>query len=644
MRLRTAPGFLITLVYFAIWSLTASANGYVPGILPGSNASQQIILFAWKNLARPIELCLIQPSCGLTSEEKSLLLRLYKRFPTEFSKTRISFEPESSGLFKPQADSAHRIAVTGNTEGSPIIFNADAIAFSPENPPPVDLFTATAILVHELGHHQGMSDTLDRALDQLGAKVQALLRKQTQVLRLDPVGQPQIQIWVSQFLSSAAETVRRQRPARIQDSTQILLTDGVWVRELTYGFENLIPCARGETPVAFWIHPLKWDTMLDWDPFQYSQPVAASSEMYFLCNGRDSGSDADSVVLRLYRGTYRLAFYVQPDLPKDRPDWWNDPRRRAGWWKSFRGIIDPASPSNMLAHEGADLAPIIAGIEPDNGLQLLAVKANATELRNGDTWSIQARVRTPKPLAVESCEATFSSDQFLGLWFKARHEVRFTECRLAQVGPDLYDLKLGYTFPGSTVSRNYFLQRISFKIKGSVFKLSGTPALRQMLSLRSAQAPAAAPTLSGAGVYYTGNGQTRQLEPSRVDRGISIFTLRPNDAFYLLLEFTSSSPLLPQSGVLSKMAWYPGNPPRKDREYDQVLMFYLNDQYKAGPWIRSVTRLEKDAERRYSFLTTLPWENSIGLFRGIRFFDVYLINEELQETHSVLPFVVEFAP
>lgn len=176
MRMRIA-----LLVFCLLASNGASAkNGSGSDAGNGGGLAEKNVIFAYMNLEKYTDLCLESGLCRLTGPERALLTKIRGALSAEKAKEgQIIFrsEKEQPGFF--EIEGQPRVAKTGNSVGDPIYVNTDLLYYPVSGEMrAVDIPLSVSILVHELGHHQGVKD--HAALDILGSKLQALLLTQSQ--------------------------------------------------------------------------------------------------------------------------------------------------------------------------------------------------------------------------------------------------------------------------------------------------------------------------------------------------------------------------------------------------------------------------------------------------------------------------------
>lgn len=159
-----------------LWAVGAKAGGEVGN---GDGRGENNIAFAFQNLSSYIDACLNAPRCGITDVERNLLTAIRGGLVHEGRLIYISprANPAEGARFS-DGQPSPRVAVTGDSIGTPIYINTDRLD-------DLEVPTAVSILIHELGHHHGVSD--HAVLDALGTKVNLMLRAHSQSIRWNNV-------------------------------------------------------------------------------------------------------------------------------------------------------------------------------------------------------------------------------------------------------------------------------------------------------------------------------------------------------------------------------------------------------------------------------------------------------------------------
>jgi len=155
-------------------SAVTFAGGFVNN---GGGLAEKNILYAYEKLETYIQLCLNSKACKLTPDQTVLLKEIASSLPQEKQSKQIFFGSERQDPGSFMIDGNVRVAKTGSKVGSPIFINADLL-YTPaadKSYDPVTIPEAVAILIHELGHHQGHHNHDE--LDLLGVRVSLLLQQ-----------------------------------------------------------------------------------------------------------------------------------------------------------------------------------------------------------------------------------------------------------------------------------------------------------------------------------------------------------------------------------------------------------------------------------------------------------------------------------
>lgn len=138
-----------------------------------------------------------EEDCQLQSKSQKATLQWISSELAQSGPPIIDFSDDNKQFM---IDGALRIAKTGNTRGSPIIFNENLLVRKQLNEEysALGLFECIAILIHELGHHQdnffiatGLPVLHHEELDVIGALVTEYLKDRTRVISIPAKTHPQ---------------------------------------------------------------------------------------------------------------------------------------------------------------------------------------------------------------------------------------------------------------------------------------------------------------------------------------------------------------------------------------------------------------------------------------------------------------------
>ena len=304
----------IVLMMFSLLAanIAAAKNGSGSDAGNGGGLAEKNVTFAYMNLEKYADLCLGTGLCRLMSPEKDLLAKIRGALPAEKAKEgQIVFrsEKDKPGFF--QIEGQLRVAKTGNSVGDPIYVNTDLLYYPVSGEMrAVDIPLSVSILVHELGHHQGVKD--HAALDVLGSKLQALLLTQSQ----------RAEFWNGNaaLITYQLNAVRRDEDKKKLNAVDQLLLENDWnggseLVSLTEKVLAGIRCPEGATkPLSIRFYNLHEERGVTFDKKNQilKKPVQA---WYILSCSPGTESDHGNVEIEL--GFKKLpdgSFRFQPEL------------------------------------------------------------------------------------------------------------------------------------------------------------------------------------------------------------------------------------------------------------------------------------------------------------------------------------------
>ena len=231
---KNTKAMITTLLFFVALCFSAMANAGGDLVNNGGGLAEKNFYYAHEKLKQNIQLCLGSDFCKLESNQRVILTKILIGLPNEsISSLQFASERKQPGFFK--IDGEIKVAKTGSLVNSPIYINLDMIYTKNEMGfyIPLSVPDATAILIHELGHHYGSFSHSD--LDVLGVKVASMMNKKTHNTPLLP--------WSSQI----ALTVFN--PDVDQTFPDILLYAEDTVVDLTKEYKKIAFCPVFTVPV-----------------------------------------------------------------------------------------------------------------------------------------------------------------------------------------------------------------------------------------------------------------------------------------------------------------------------------------------------------------------------------------------------------
>jgi hypothetical protein len=247
----------------------------------GGGLAEQNILFAWVSLNTFWDACVSEKECGLTIPEQKVLIDIKQDYAAELKGAGIKFlsGAENPGVFELDGQGLPRTAVTGDKVGYPIYFNTDRL-YPVVNgvSSALDILTAVSLLVHELGHHQGIKD--HTFLDKLGGKIKAYAAKQAEAIDLKKFGQPLFRVEAynpyqdTYFMASSFEsgvtarlTIKNQHQV-FDFSKEVLAT---------------ATCPEPSKPESSRIESLSWKKLDNFEVEKGSQPIKFTLDFTWSC-------------------------------------------------------------------------------------------------------------------------------------------------------------------------------------------------------------------------------------------------------------------------------------------------------------------------------------------------------------------------
>lgn len=204
----------------------------------GGGLAEKNFLIAYSNLESYTKICLDLDACRLDDEQKRVLSAIIQSMPQQRrieEQIQFSSEKRNPGFFV--LDGQVKVAKTGSTVGAPIYVNVDLIYSKNKFGEIVALSIpeATAILIHELGHH--VSSLSHAELDLLGVRVSLFLQNRIQTTPLLP--------WNQQISATIVQG------SQLESFPQVLLNVGETVKDLSAEFEDSVYCPVFNVPIPF---------------------------------------------------------------------------------------------------------------------------------------------------------------------------------------------------------------------------------------------------------------------------------------------------------------------------------------------------------------------------------------------------------
>lgn len=186
---------------------------------------------AYNDLSQHIRFCLDYKLCQMTSQEEVLLNKILSIAIANTSNAdRLQFisEKDFPGFFQTTQTELHRIAKTDLNQTRPIYINRDLL-YDVEGNSLLDYPTASAILIHEIGHQTGEAD--HQVLDVIAAKVGLAISSRSSKYEIK-LGNPEKKI--------EAQIITLESPFK---RSEIYISSGpTQVRKVSDDIFNLLTC------------------------------------------------------------------------------------------------------------------------------------------------------------------------------------------------------------------------------------------------------------------------------------------------------------------------------------------------------------------------------------------------------------------
>lgn len=160
---------LIMFLCLSVTSLVFAKGG--DEVRNGGGFAEQYLTYALRTMPQTIERCLTSVFCARDTQQRELLKKIKASIPLEIETEVLTFisNQQKPGFFI--IDGVERLAVTGNYVGSPIYYNLNLLY--QHGDARIKFGQAVQSLVHELGHHQGVTD--HNSLEMLGSEVRKMV-------------------------------------------------------------------------------------------------------------------------------------------------------------------------------------------------------------------------------------------------------------------------------------------------------------------------------------------------------------------------------------------------------------------------------------------------------------------------------------
>jgi hypothetical protein len=347
--------------------------------------------------------------------------------PIEFKSARAN-----PGFFDLSKDACSRIAVTGTHPGATIFINTDLIENSALGFPAIGSWVS--LLVHELAHHQGELDTPTRPLDALGNKVARQLAKSWSPLALPRIPLARFGVAVYSAIPGAMPVTA------IWDDETAYLIDGA------RGLEATLKVACGSVSTR---SSARQALLSLSNPRWIEGNDQPRSDLHALI---DATVDCGSGPTLLF---FKFGLSVQTGV-------------------GAKVIAQPTRFTEAFINNGE--------YSYEQDLEVLEIASASREIIDGGKWRVSAKIRLNRPdhEPILGCGANFSSEQVQSRLGTGRPMAWiFDDCKLTQLGKDLYQVELETSFPVRSPDRDYSIYSIMLLIESNHGYAGAPPSLQQ---------------------------------------------------------------------------------------------------------------------------------------------------------------------
>ncbi|MDG0815174.1 hypothetical protein [Bdellovibrio svalbardensis] len=229
--------FVLSACLMAIASFSTSAAFARGGdmVNNGGGIAEKNVFYAYEKLDKYILICLNSDACKLNERQKIVLRQILATLPREKSMQQLFFSSEKKMPGTYIIDGLVRVAKTGSEVGSPIYINSDLLYSRNEanSYDPVTIPEAVAILIHEMGHHQGSYS--HEELDLIGVRASMLLQQKFISTPLIP--------WTSEISANVLN------PNVVSSFPEVLLNIGDDVLDISRMYEETAMCYAITIPI-----------------------------------------------------------------------------------------------------------------------------------------------------------------------------------------------------------------------------------------------------------------------------------------------------------------------------------------------------------------------------------------------------------
>jgi hypothetical protein len=408
------------------------------------------------NLSNYIYSCNVDKnSCGLTKEEGKVLSRIWSISKQYSNATEIEFSKDQKKF--DLGNGAYRIAVTGLKPGSKIYFNPKYFKSFDTAP---SIGKLISIMVHEYGHHLGLTDNSERLLDRIGNAIELYFNKNSQTIDLKRFGLPHIKLSIANYIP----LYKKENTDLPVDNTLVYGSTLAHGSVTLYTEHEALPwwgdyqqttissfpktCKHRFYERQFFISNLRWNFPSTTRVINKGDYIRATADLQIYCGE----SIQTATLLKAQVNMYATAVEIDGLITFD--------------WNKIRYEVSP--------------------VEDVGGNSFrFGFGFNTKKIENGGLWHGGAQLLAGEPIQVSSCTAYFVNLKNPIQWDGKQIKSKFNECTF-EYQPDgiiVFDFK--HPIGSDYKSGEYLFDKVEVGINNGKQGFSFSPPMKQKLTVNN---------------------------------------------------------------------------------------------------------------------------------------------------------------
>lgn len=408
--------------------------------------------------------------CGLDNAEYTVLKRIFKILPDNFSDLKVvtMWEHEANGKFGIGAG-AHRLAVTSFHRNATIYINKN-LAINKETGNVLSQADIISILVHEHGHHAGILDTDDRILDRISNAVKKRYLSLSEQINLGSIGLPNIRFSIHNMLpfkNLRSYHNRLYRGLNVLNlngnsgmTTYLYLVNNSQTSGTNSGANvvlkqlvSLYPkkCQTETYIQAIFVNNLRWRLLPDARDL-LGRKITAQVDAKVLCGRTLETAELIETDYIITSNTIEVDGHI---------------------------VLDSSTQKRFVVGD-------IDNFDNDHskGVKITDLKMNTSEINEGGNWSGHAKLTLTKDVETQRCWLDFTSKNFItasSVIGTVSHIIY--DCQIISKVGEKIEVKFNYPVDKTTISSDIYIQNIYIKTKNYTANI--VPQFRPRLKIRN---------------------------------------------------------------------------------------------------------------------------------------------------------------